>query len=107
MATSSNTQKNGVSSKGDISVQDLSAQIDVLKSDLAGLTSALGEYTVAKSAEVKGNAKAKADELAAASKDKALEAQLHTEEFIRTQPATALGIAAGVGFLVGMFTARR
>ncbi|KIN62939.1 DUF883 domain containing protein [Sulfitobacter noctilucicola] len=107
MATSSTTQKNGISNKTDISVEDLSKQIELLKSDIAGLTSSVSEYTVAKGTAAKDTAKAKAEELAAAGKDKALEAQLHTEEFIRTQPATALGIAAGVGFLVGMITARR
>jgi ElaB/YqjD/DUF883 family membrane-anchored ribosome-binding protein len=78
------------------SVEDLSKQIDALKNDLSALTQTLADYGVAKS-----------ETAANAAKDKALEAQLHAEEFIRTQPATSLGLAAGLGFLVGLITARR
>ena len=38
---------------------------------------------------------------------KAMGAQLQAEEFLKTQPGTASGIAAGLGFLVGLITARR
>lgn len=81
---------------GDTSVEDLAKQIETLKSDLASLTQTLADYGTSKSSD-----------LAGAAKDKATEAQLHAEEFIRTQPATSLGLAAGFGFLVGMITARR
>ncbi len=89
------------------SIHEVSEQIKILQRDLAALTSTMGDYTAAKTAQVRDTAKEKASELASASRDKALETQMHAEEFVRTQPATALGIAAGVGFLVGMFTARR
>ena len=32
---------------------------------------------------------------------------MRAEEFVRSQPTTALGIAAGIGFLFGLVTARR
>jgi len=99
-----NTAVNGSSSA---SIEDLSAQIDILKKDLSNLTSALSEYGAAKTDEVAQTAKAKAAEVRAASRETAADAQLQAEEFVRTQPATALGLAAGLGFLVGMFTARR
>lgn len=91
----------------DISVEDLSAQIDALKNDLSSLTSSLSDYGIGKAAEAKQATKEGAETLKAAASDKAIEAQLHTEEFVKTQPATALGLAAGLGFLVGMITARR
>lgn len=60
-----------------VSVDDLSRQIDILKSDIADF----------------------AGQLKRVGKTKA-------EEFIRTQPAIALGIASGVGFLIGLATAQ-
>ena len=94
-------------SNTDASISEVSEQIKILQKDLAALTSTVGEYTSAKSAQVRDTAIEKASEYANAGRDKAIETQLHAEEFVRTQPATALGIAAGVGFLVGIFTARR
>jgi ElaB/YqjD/DUF883 family membrane-anchored ribosome-binding protein len=78
------------------SIDDLASQIDTLKNDLAKLTHSLSDYGVAKT-----------EAAAATARDKATEAQLHAEEFVRTQPATSIGIAAGLGFLIGMMTARR
>jgi ElaB/YqjD/DUF883 family membrane-anchored ribosome-binding protein len=78
------------------SIDDLAAQIETLKSDLSKLTHSLSDYGVAKT-----------EAAAASARDKATEAQLHAEEFVRTQPATSIGLAAGLGFLVGMITARR
>jgi len=100
-----NTSLNGNSPA--VSVEDLSAQINTLKSDLAGLTNALQEYGVAKADAATTTAKAKAAELKAVGQEKATEAQLHAEEFVRTQPATALGLAAGLGFVIGMITVAR
>ena len=105
-STTKSTAKNGRAAS-DISIEDLSAQIDILKSDIASLTDTVGTYTKSKGHEAAKTAKAKAENMAQAGRDKAIEAQLHTEEFVRNQPATALGIAVGIGFLVGIFTARR
>lgn len=98
---------NGNSNHENVSVQDLSEQLEILKKDIAGLSATLGEYTRAKGHEATATAKAKAQELATDGREKALEAQMQAEEFVRNQPASALGIAAGLGFLVGLFTARR
>jgi ElaB/YqjD/DUF883 family membrane-anchored ribosome-binding protein len=89
------------------SVEDLAAQIDILKNDLSNLTQAISEYGIAKTDEVTHNAKVKAAQLQAAGRERATEAQDQAQEFVRTQPATAMGLAAGLGFLVGMITARR
>lgn len=91
----------------DVTIDELSAQIETLKNDLSTLTSTLSDYGVGKAEEVKQTAQQKAQEFKSAGRDKAIEAQLHTEEFVKTQPATALGLAAGLGFLVGMITSRR
>ena len=77
-------------------VDDLSAQIQILRDDIASLTSTMGDY-----------GKAKAQEARSTAQDAAAEAQMRAEEFVRSQPTTALGIAAGIGFLFGLVTARR
>lgn len=99
------TSLNG--SSKNISVEDLSAQIDVLKNDLSSLTQALSDYGVAKSQDAKRAAQQTAADLQAAGRDTAQKAQAQAEEFVHNQPATSLGLAAGLGFLVGMMTARR
>lgn len=101
------TTKNGFANANDVSVEDLSKQINALKSDLATLTESVSDYTKSRTSEMTAAAKARAKEAAQTGRDKAIEAQQYTEDFIRTQPATALGIAAGLGFLIGMVTARR
>ena len=89
------------------SVEDLSEQIDILKNDLSNLTQALSDYGVAKSNDAKRAAQQTAAEVQNASRDAARKAQAQAEEFVHNQPATSLGLAAGIGFLVGMMTARR
>lgn len=90
-----------------VTVEDLSEQVSLLKNDIANLTSTMGEYGKAKTSQVKASAINTADHLATASRDRAVQAQHSAEEFVRTQPTAALGIAAGLGFLVGLLTARR
>lgn len=108
MASANTTSaKNGRATSKDVSIEDLANQIEVLKADISGLTSTIADYTKAKGAEASATAKTKAKEAVETGREKALEAQLHAEDFVRTQPATALGLAAGLGFLVGIFTARR
>ncbi len=91
----------------DATIEDLSTQIAILKDDIAALTSTVSDYGKSKSRQVAGQARTTAHDLANSGRDKALEAQDTAEEFIRTQPATAVGIAAGVGFLVGLIASRR
>ena len=94
-------------SSSNVTVEDLSSQLEILKKDIAALTNSLGDYGKTKSQEVTRQAKDAVNDATTAGRVRALEAQASAEEFIRTQPATALGIAAGVGFLVGSVTARR
>ena len=105
MATAAQTRRmNGT--KG-ATVEDLSTQIAILKDDIAALTATMGDVGKAKVAEASSTASATAADLAEAGRAKAVETQEKAEEFIRTQPTTALGIAAGIGFLVGLMTVRR
>lgn len=102
----------------DITLDDLNAQMQTLKSDIAALTSAVGAYGKAKGAEAMDGAKANAraakeltaDQIEALSAHaQKLGQDLHNQAdtFVKQQPATALGIAAGAGFLIGLLTARK
>ncbi|MBY6046963.1 DUF883 family protein [Vannielia litorea] len=93
---------------------EVSAQIAALKSDIASLTNAVAELGRAKSAEfqsyAKGkaaDAKAKAQEGADYMKHNAEFAYGKANDFVVERPATAIGIAAAVGFLVGHISARK
>jgi len=88
-------------------MEELADQVATLRNDIATLTNTLGEYGKMKSSEVSGQAKEMLSDLSTAGRVKAVEAQAKAEDFITTQPATALGIAAGIGFLVGIVSARR
>ncbi|MCE8006131.1 DUF883 domain-containing protein [Aestuariivita sp.] len=103
---------NGKTSTPDTS--DLAAQIETLKTDLANLTSMIGEIGTAQSERAKGAIQDKlegARETGAArvadAKDQAAKLGAEANDFVVRQPATALGIAAGIGFLIGMLGARR
>jgi len=102
MATATKSKK-----MDNATVEDLSEQIAILKDDIAALTSTMTDVGRAKASTAVETAKTAAADLSEAGRSKAVETQEKAEEFVRTQPTTALGIAAGVGFLVGMITARR
>ncbi|MFG6566876.1 YqjD family protein [Sulfitobacter sp. 1A13679] len=91
----------------EVTIDDLSDQIALLKKDIASLTETLGDYGKARSEEMRDNARNAANDFADTGRLKAMEVQQQAEEFLKTQPGTALGIAAGIGFLVGLVTARR
>lgn len=93
--------------KSDPTIDELADQISKLKSDLSELTATLSDYGSAKTDEAKRAARARAESMRDAGTDRFHEAQDQANHFVRTQPATAIGIAAGVGFLVGMLTTGR
>ncbi len=93
---------------------DLTDQIDVLRKDLSALTEIIADLGKAKGDAAIAAAKEKVDGVAESAADTAETARLHAMElqgqandFIKNQPATALGIAAGIGFLVGFMGSRK
>jgi ElaB/YqjD/DUF883 family membrane-anchored ribosome-binding protein len=91
-------------------MSDLQAALDdteaVLK-DLADEGSAVSESVRDRiSANLKG-VKAKLQETEALVTDKAKEAARVTDEYVRENPWQTIGIAAGVGFLLGLLVSRR
>lgn len=93
---------------------DLSRQVAVLREDIANLTAIVAEYSKAQGGQIKAIVADKAADLAESSakaansaKATAKVAYSEAEESIRSNPASAVGIAAGLGFLVGLMTSRR
>jgi ElaB/YqjD/DUF883 family membrane-anchored ribosome-binding protein len=70
---------------------DLATQVDAIRADLQNLTS-----TVSRIAKGQMNR----------AQDKAMETAYEAEEAIRRNPLQAVAIAAGLGFLFGVFTRR-
>lgn len=91
----------------DTTVADLSAQIEVLRKDLSELTGTIAGLGKTKSAELSEAARQKGAETVEFLSTRAREAQTQASSFVAQQPATALGIAAGAGFLVGFLSSRR
>lgn len=101
-------------SKEAATVADLNDQIETLRNDIGSLTQTMADLGRAKgdaaAASVKSaasDARDKAADQVETARLQALELQGHANDFIRNQPATALGIAAGLGFLVGFLGARK
>ncbi|SEN98868.1 Membrane-anchored ribosome-binding protein, inhibits growth in stationary phase, ElaB/YqjD/DUF883 family [Pseudorhodobacter antarcticus] len=93
---------------------DLSKQVAVLREDIAKLTAVVADYSKAQGVQLKSIVSDKANELtetgraaADSAKDVAKIAYSDAEGAIRANPASAVGIAAGLGFLVGLLTSRR
>ena len=98
----------------DISTGDVADQIDTLKADIATLTSLIGELSEAKTKDMRDKAYDAGRKARETAYEKGHEARetaeayyAEAEETVRRQPMASLGLAAGLGFLVGMMTARR
>jgi ElaB/YqjD/DUF883 family membrane-anchored ribosome-binding protein len=70
---------------------ELANQIDAIRADLQNLTSTVGRI---------------ANKQINRAQDKAMETAFEAEEAIRRNPLQAVAIAAGLGFLFGVFTRR-
>ncbi|MBI6629415.1 DUF883 family protein [Pontibaca salina] len=100
--------------KKDPSAEDLAEQLEALRADVSKLAATMTDMGRASGARLGEAARAHAERAGnvAQSGVDAARAQAHeweqqANDFVTRQPATALGIAAGVGFLVGLITARR
>ena len=93
---------------------DLTGQIDTLKSDIAKLTGLMGEYGSAKAASARDMARDKAKELRSEGERYAHEAGRMASDgaeaaldAVRRQPASAVALAVGIGFLLGLVSSNR
>ena len=88
---SSTDTARSASKRSDRDVDDLANQIDAIRAEIQTLTSTVGRV---------------ANKQINRAQDKAIETAQEAEEAIRRNPLAAVGIAAGLGFLFGVFTRR-
>lgn len=93
---------------------DLAAQIAALKADVAALTATLADYGRARTAQFETSAQESLEmakkmgaETAAQARQQARDVYAGAEKTVRANPAASVGIAAGLGFLAGLLSARR
>lgn len=98
----------------DPTTADLSRQVEELKADIARLTESLGDYGKAQGRRYATQARGKAQELQGKAGEQAhalrsqAEGQIDdVEDYVRRNPFTAMGIAAAIGLLIGLFNGRR
>lgn len=113
MATSTQTDAKSSSTK-EPSVDDLSRQIEMLKKDITTLTSTITEIGKSEADRAVKRAKSKGEDLRQAGEDQLHMMRLRAEtygeeagEFVRNQPATALGLAAALGLVTGLLLSGR
>ncbi|MBZ8118931.1 DUF883 family protein [Roseovarius sp. LXJ103] len=102
------------SSKNDTTPADLTDQIETLRNDLSMLTETIADMGKAKgealsdaAARKAARAQEKGADAVEYATERAQAAQSQANAFVHNQPAAALGIAAGLGFLIGMISTRR
>ncbi|MEJ6403695.1 DUF883 family protein [Yoonia sp. 2307UL14-13] len=93
---------------------DLTDQIAVIRDDITALTQMMADMGKDKAGEAAdavrsqaADAQQRLSEHADTARQHAADMQGHANDFVRNQPATALGIAAGLGFLFGYLGSRR
>ncbi|GGE20037.1 hypothetical protein GCM10011360_05950 [Primorskyibacter flagellatus] len=93
---------------------DLREQIAVLQADVAKLTRTMGDFGRAQGEQAKAAATRTAEDLRLRADHlrQDAEAQLRTgyaqaETAVRDNPAAAVGLAAGIGFVLGLLSSRR
>lgn len=94
--------------------QQLSNQINSLKTDIAAISQTLVEMGSARRDAVVSDASEKVAHLRDRGEKTLQDAQASVEDLtqqatdaVRNQPATAVGIAVGVGFLLGFLSGRK
>jgi len=93
---------------------DVRDQISVLQKDIAELTRIVSDYGKAQGEYLKSSAQSRAETLKSDAERRlrqteaqARDAWAQAEGAVRENPAGAVGLAAGIGFLVGLIMARR
>lgn len=94
--------------------EDLAAQVEALKDDIATLTKTITELGRAKGDDLASTLRSQAEQARTAGTEQLNQVQKQilagaesAEDYVRHNPAMALGLAAGIGVLVGLLTARR
>ena len=86
--------------------EDIAAQFETLREDVAKLTEIVSEVSAAKVDEAKASARKNVDANMEKLSQNATHYKALTEDSIRKQPVMATAIAASVGFAVGYLANR-
>ncbi len=96
------------------SYEDITEQLETLRGDIAALTRTVADIGLAKKDELTGAAtesaakmRAKGRETMDHAQSSARDAAEATSQKIQDNPAAAVGIATGIGFLLGVIFARK
>ena len=110
--TASNTTATKQSDPSDAAA--IQEQLDAVRADISELTRIIGAYGQAQKEQLSASAHARAEKLKQDARDGLTEAELRArgaydqaETAVRDNPAAALGIAAGLGFVLGLMSSRR
>ncbi|PWE33488.1 hypothetical protein DDZ14_04630 [Maritimibacter sp. 55A14] len=94
--------------------EQLSKQIEMLKNDIASISQTLTDMGAQRRDEAVEGMRRTASELRDRGQARAAEAREYAEDTghqvadaVRQQPATAVGLAVGLGFILGFLTSRR
>ena len=94
--------------------EDLQLELAILRDDIAALKTTIAEYGKAQGSHLRSVANAKVNEAAAYGAARAEDVQkaalktyADTEDAVRANPAAAVGLAVGAGFLLGMLLSNR
>ena len=95
-------------------IEQLSAQIDTLKKDISAITRTLSELSSSTRDATVESLRSHAAELRDRGQENIRQARSHAEDLghqaadaVRNQPAAAVGLAVGLGFLLGFMTGRK
>ncbi len=91
MSSTDTNMRSGAGKSAARDAEDLNAQIEAIRADIQSLSSTVGRI---------------ANKQLGRAQDKAMETAAEAEEAIRRNPLSAMAIAAGLGFLFGVFTRR-
>lgn len=98
----------------DKNVEDLSKQIEALKSDIASIAHILsdlgrnqGEATAERVREAAHDLRARGERQLGHAQAQAQDLGHQAADAVRQQPAAAVGLAVGLGFILGFLTSRK
>lgn len=97
-------------SKKEPTLEDVSAQLETLKADMAALTRILGDVGKGQLRHAADDMRVRAEHLKAEGRRYAHQAGESADaalDAVRHQPVTAIAIAVGLGFLFGLAAGRR
>lgn len=89
------------------SQEELAEQINQIKDDIGTLTRMMVDYAADTESKAEDALRQKASAARAQGRDAMHAAEVQANAFVAERPGMALGIAAGLGFLIGAWGSRR